>query len=120
MSYTILERIKIQLRQFHIENPETEDEKIVFENPEDNPFIEEKIAKATQDVINCRHYPKSYTQEKIENDLKEYENVIIDLTVYDLTKEGGEYQTSSSENGTSRGWVNRETLMSGITPLSNF
>ena len=120
MSYTILERIKIQLREFHIENVETEDEKIVFDKPENNPFIEEKILKATQDVANCRRYPKSYTTEKIENDLKEYENVIIDLVMYDLIKEGGEYQDSSSENGTSRGWVKRETLMRDVTPLTNF
>ena len=70
MSNTILEQVKIRLRQFHIENPETEDEQIVFDKPEENPILEQLISQATQDVIECRNYPESYTEEKKAGDLK--------------------------------------------------
>lgn len=117
MSNTILEQVKTRLRQFHIENPETEDEQIVFDKPEENPILEQLISQATQDVIKCRNYPKNYSEEKKTNDLKEYEGVIVNLVVYDYNKEGGEFQTSSSENGTSRNWIAREKLMADVTPL---
>lgn len=117
MSNTILEQVKIRLRQFHIENPETEDEKIVFDKPEENPILEQLISQATQDVVECRNYPESYTVKKIEDDLKKYDSVIVNLVLYDYNKEGGEFQTSSSENGTSRNWVDREKLMADVLPL---
>lgn len=117
MSNTILEQVKIRLRQFHIKNPETEDEQIVFDKPEENPILEQLISQATQDVVECRNYPESYTVKKIEDDLKKYDSVIVNLVLYDYNKEGGEFQDSSSENGTSRSWVKRETLMADVLPL---
>ena len=117
MSYTILEQAKIRLRQFHIENPETEDEKIAFDIPEENPILDLLIFQATQDVIECRNYPESCTEEKKTDDLKKYDSVIVSLVLYDYNKEGGEFQESSSENGTSRSWIDREKLMADVLPL---
>ena len=44
MSYTIFEQVKIRLRQFHIDEKGTENEKIVFDKPEDNPVLEQLIS----------------------------------------------------------------------------
>ena len=79
MSNTILEQVKNRLRQFHIENTETEDEKIVFDKPEENPILEQLISQATQDVIECRNYQESYTEEKKTDDTNKYESVIVNL-----------------------------------------
>lgn len=117
MSNTILEQVKIRLRQFHIDKPETEDEQIVFDKPEENPILEQLISQATQDVIECRNYPDGYTEEKKLEDIKKYDSVIVNLVLYDYNKEGGEFQTSSSENGTSRNWVERNKLMADVLPL---
>ena len=116
MSNTILEQVKIRLRQFHIENHETEGEQIVFDKPEENPILEQLISQATQDVVECRNYPESYTEEKKADDLKKYDSVIVNLVLYDYNKEGGEFQDSSSENGTSSSWVKRESLMAECLP----
>ena len=117
MSYTILEQAKIRLRQFHIENPETEDEKIAFDIPEENPILDLLIFQATQDVLQCRNYQERYTEEKQTADLINYDSLTAYLVLYDYNKEGGEFQESSSENGTSRSWIDREKLMADVLPL---
>lgn len=117
MSYTILEQVKIRLRQFHIENPDTEDESIVFDKLEDNPFLEQLISQATEDVRTYRKYPETYNEERILKDMKRFESVIVNLVLYDYNKEGGEFQISSSENGTSRNWIDREKILAGVVPF---
>lgn len=117
MSHTILEQVKIRLRQFHIENQGAEDESTVFDKPEDDPFLEQLISQAMADVRRFRHYPASYSEERITKDMNQYESVIVDLVLYDYNKEGGEFQTSSSENGTSRNWIDREKILAGVVPF---
>ncbi len=47
-------------------------------------------------------YPKFYTQEQIDEDLKKFEDVIINLTVYDRSQAGEAYMASYTENGVIR------------------
>ena len=117
MSYTIFEQVKIRLRKFHIDEKGTENEKIVFDKPEDNPVLEQLISQAMDDVRSCRNYPESYSEEQIEKDMKRFESVIVNLVLYDYNKEGGEFQTSSSENGTSRNWIDREKILAEVIPF---
>ena len=59
-------------------------------------------------------YPKSYTQEQIDEDLKKFEDVIINLTVYDRSQAGEAYMASYTENGVIRNWKDRDTLLVGV------
>lgn len=120
--YTTLEQVKIRLKQFHIETVENEDEGTssdvtVFDQKEDNPYIEQLIKQARNEVVSKRNYPESYTDEKISEDLKQFEDVIVNLAVYDHSQAGEAYMASYSENGVSRSWKDRESLFVGVFPF---
>ena len=62
-------------------------------------------------------YTDTYTEEGIAEDLKRFENNIVDLAVYDRSQAGEAYMASYSENGVSRSWKNREDLFFGVYPF---
>ena len=68
--YTILEQVKIRLKQFHIETVDnadgTQSDVVVFAQKEDNPLLEQLIKQVTNEVMNRRMYPSNYTQEQID------------------------------------------------------
>ena len=103
MEYTTLEQVKIRLKQFHIETVANDDETtsdvVVFDSKEDNPIIEQLIKQATEDVKAKRNYPDSYTDEMITEDLKKFESVIVNLTVYDHSQAGENFMSALSEGG---------------------
>lgn len=41
----------------------------------------------------------------------------INLALYDYNQDGGEFQVSSSENGTSRSWIDRDKILGKVTPF---
>lgn len=113
MAYTIVEQVKIRLKQFHI----GEDDAVVFDRKEDNPLIEQLVEQAQQEVMSRRMYPSSYTQEQIDDDMKKYEGVIVNLAVYDKSQAGEAYMATYTENGVSRAWKDRESLLAGVYPF---
>ncbi|CDD64882.1 uncharacterized protein BN803_01951 [Firmicutes bacterium CAG:882] len=119
--YTTLEKVKNRLKQFHTDTVTNDDgtttNVVVFDNIEDNPYIEQLIEQSRQEIISLRNYPSSYTQEQIDNDVAKYENIIVNLTVYDHSQAGEAYMASYSENGISRNWVERNKLLTGVIPL---
>lgn len=119
--YTTLEQVKIRLKQFHIKTVTDEDgvtsDVVVFDKKEDNPYIEQLIKQARNEVVSKRNYPESYTDEKISEDLKQFEDVIVNLAVYDHSQAGEAYMSSYSENGVSRSWKDRESLFVGVFPF---
>ena len=120
-AYTVLEQVKIRLKQFHMETVESDgftSSTVMFDRKEDNPLLEQLINQATEDIKNKRRYPSNYTKEEIEEDLKQYESVLINVVVYDRIKLGGDFQQSDSENGKSRTWVDRNTLFKEIYPIA--
>lgn len=121
MPYSTLEKVKIRLGQYHIETVENEDgtssDVVVFDKKEDNPKIEQLIDQIQNEIRNKRMYPESYTEKKISDDLKKYENVIIDLAVYDHSQAGEAFMSSYTENGVSRNWKEREDLFVGVYPF---
>ena len=68
-------------------------------------------------MVSKRNYPESYTDEKISEDLKQFEDVIVNLAVYDHSQAGEAYMASYSENGVSRSWKDRESLFVGVFPF---
>ena len=107
MSYTLVEQVKIRLKQFHIEEVEDEttgekSDKVVFDEKECNPLIEQLLEQARKEIISRRNYPDTYTQDQIDSDVKNYENIMVNLAVYDRSQAGEAYMASFSENGVSR------------------
>lgn len=113
MAYTMVEQVKIRLKQFHIDDKES----VVFDHKEDNPLIVQLVEQAQQEVISRRMYPSSYTQEQIDSDMKNYEGVVVNLAVYDKSQAGEAYMTTYTENGVSRAWKDRENLLVGVYPF---
>ena len=124
MSYTLVGQVKIRLKQFHIEEVEDEatgekSDKVVFDKKEDNPLIEQLLEQARKEIIRRRNYPKTYTQERIDSDVKNYEDIMVDLAVYNRSQAGEAYMASLSENGVNRTWRNYESLFVGVFPFVN-
>jgi len=121
MEYTTLEQVKIRLKQYHIETVTNDDDTtsdvVVFDKKEDNPLIEQLINQATEDVKAKRCYPDTFTDDDITADLKQFENVIINLTVYDKSQAGENYMSALSEGGVSRTWKDRDKLFVGVFPF---
>jgi hypothetical protein len=115
--YTILEQVKIRLKQFHIED-ETGEDVVVFDSKEDNLYIQQLIKQVENEIKKRRNYPSSYTEEQIAADMANYEDVIVNLVVYDHSQAGEAYMETYSENGVSRKWVERNKLMSGVITLA--
>jgi hypothetical protein len=113
--YTTLEQVKIRLKQFHIDSESSE---VVFDDLEDNPLIEQLISQAKADIVAKRMYPDSYTDEKIAEDLKRFESVIVNVVVYDHSQAGENFMASYSENGVSRTWRDRDSLFVGVFPFA--
>lgn len=81
-------------------------------------LIMPKIKGAIREVKRVRNYPKHYTESMIAEDLQNYYSNIVNIARYDYNLIGAEGQQSSGENGTSRSYVDRNSLFSGIIPLS--
>ena len=119
--YTILEQVKIRLKQFHIETVDnadgTQSDVVVFDQKEDNPLLEQLIKQVTNEVMNRRMYPSNYTQEQIDEDLKKFESAIVNAVVYDRSQAGESFMQSYSENGVSRTWKDRDKLFGEVYPF---
>jgi len=77
-----------------------------------------KVRNALKEVEKARKYPTYYTENQIARDMYDYYSNVRNIALYDYNLIGAEGQTSSSENGTSRSYVERDKLFSGIIPLS--
>lgn len=73
-----------------------------------------KVRNAMREVKRARNYPKTYSDNQIEQDMYDYFSNIRNIALYDYNQIGGEFQESSGENGTSRSYVDRDKLFSGI------
>ena len=118
--YTILEQVKIRLKQFHIETVDnadgTQSDVVVFDQKEDNPLLEQLIKQVNNEVMNRRMYPSNYTQEQIDEDIKKFESTIVNVVVYDRSQAGESFMQSYSENGVSRTWKDRDKLFGEVYP----
>ena len=119
--YTILEQVKIRLKQFHIETVDnadgTKSDVVVFDQKEDNPLLEQLIKQVTNEVMNRRMYPSNYTQEQIDEDIKKFKSTIVNVVAYDRSQAGESFMQSYSENGVSRTWKDRDKLFGEVYPF---
>lgn len=95
---------------------------LTIELSEDDDFSADvlavKVKNAIKEIKSARMYPSSYTDEKIIKDLSDnYYSSIINLARYDYNQVGAEGHSAYSEGGTSRTWVDRNSLFNGIAPF---
>lgn len=85
-------------------------------------FSAEKLKVIVNNVIDeivvARNYKgANYTDEQIMKDLYNYKSNIKKLAEYDFVTFGATHQTTHSENSTSRTWIDRNRLFSGIVAI---
>ena len=81
-------------------------------------LLERKVRAVINEVKTARRYPKSYSDEKMEEDMRNYYSQMRNIALFDYNQIGVEGQTSSNENGISRSYINRNSLFNGILPIS--
>ena len=82
------------------------------------PLLVSKVNNAVLEIMAARQYPKSYSEARIEGDLKYYHSNIRNLALYDYNQAGAEGQKSVSMDGTSISYVDREKFFYGVNPIS--
>jgi len=81
-------------------------------------LLTSKVKGAYRDVKTARHYPASYTEAMIENDMQNYYSQVMDIARYDFNKIGAEGQTSYNQDGVSVHYVERDKLFYGVLPIA--
>lgn len=81
-------------------------------------LLSAKVNKAIREVRTARKYPLNFTEEQIYNDLYKYIPNIESLALYDYNRIGAEGETSHSENGVNRNWIDRSYCFNGVLPIS--
>lgn len=84
----------------------------------DEDYLKEIIKDVIEEVKEVRNYPDYYTNGMILDDLRRLKGKIKRIAKFDYNQIGGEGEQSHSENGTSRTYVDRNSLFAGIIPLS--
>lgn len=86
--------------------------------------VQSKLNIAFREVLQARtmkfggRYPSSMSEEEQYNDLSQFTSHIFNLALFDYNTIGIEFQTSSTENSTTRTYGDRDRLFNGIVPLS--
>lgn len=84
-----------------------------------NPtLLRSKVQNALREVKRARKYPDSYSDSRIERDMRDYYSNIRNIALYDYNTIGMEFQSSSGENSTNRVMIDRDKLFAGIIPIS--
>lgn len=118
----LLEQVKIRLMHYKVKTVQGEDgenDVVVYDHKMENPLLKQLIKQCITKVKAARRYPSSYTEEMIERDLEQFEDVIIDTVVYYRSQAGESFMKSYSENGVSRTWVDSVTLYNTVLPISH-
>jgi len=86
--------------------------------------LQSKVNIAFKEVMQARtaryggKYPSCYTEECSAEDLSQFYSHIANLALFDYNTIGIEFQTSSTENSTTRTYRDRDRLFNGIVPLT--
>lgn len=81
-------------------------------------LLRTKVEGAYRDVQRTRHYPKTYTEAQIEEDMQSFYSVIEEVARYDYNAVGSEGLSSYSADGTSLHYKDRDKLFYGVYPIA--
>lgn len=120
MDYSIMEQIRIRIKEYEVEI-ENGDTQIVFpSNPDLEVQLQVLIDNAKKEVKDYRRYPSYWTAEEIDADIEaNYSHIVVQLVLFDNFLEGAEFETSHSENGVNRSFIKREEILGKIIPFCN-
>ena len=84
----------------------------------DKVLLSSKVKGAYYTVRRKRNYQEHHTDEFIDRDMKSMYDIVKELAMYDWNHVGAEGETNHSENGISRTWNARESILMEITPFA--
>lgn len=84
----------------------------------DEDALKEIISDVIEEVKEIRNYPEYYTNGMIIDDLRKFKGKMKKIIKVDYNQIGAEGEQSHSENSISRSYIDRDSLFSGIIPLS--
>lgn len=76
--------------------------------------LSSKIKNALREVRAKRNYPEHFTDTQITKDLEKYYSVIRNLALNDYNMIGAEFHKGISENGISRTFVDRDSILQSV------
>jgi hypothetical protein len=93
-----------------------------FENEE--TFNATLLSQIVNDVIgecvSLRNFPSTYTEDSINEWLASNKSKIKKIVEYDYSIDGANGQSSHSESGVARNYIDRRTLFGWIIPYARF
>lgn len=78
------------------------------------------VKKVIKEVIQRRNYPGTMKDDDILADLESHYATIINASEYDYNIIGAEGESSHSENGVARTYVDRNKLFGGVFPYVRY
>lgn len=85
---------------------------------EDNSLIKLLIKLAINNVCTYRNYPRAYSDEMKDEDMKIHYGIIFSAVLGAWNKQGMEAEKSHSERGFSTTLINDAELYSGVIPIA--
>lgn len=79
-------------------------------------YLKVLVKQAITNVINKRYPFKECSEQEQEATVRRYSNVIFNAVIYAYAKDGAEFQTSHTENGIQRSWIDEENLYKDVVP----
>ena len=120
MDYSIMEQIRIRIKEYEVEIEDGETQIVFPSNPDLEVQLQVLIDNAKKEVKDYRRYPSYWTAEEIDDDIEEnYSHIVVQLVLFDNFLEGAEFETSHNENGVSRSFIKREEILGKIIPFCN-
>lgn len=81
-------------------------------------LLRSKVKGAYREVVRARHYPKTYSDAQIEEDMLNFYSNIVEIARYDYNTVGSEGLSSYSADGTSLHYKDRDKLFYGVYPIA--
>lgn len=90
-------------------------------SPEQDSVLLFYIKRAIRSFKKYMNFPKTHTEEQIERETELYHDCIGDLAIYRASKQGMEFVSSFSENGSSQSWQSESEIyaLHGIVPYAD-
>ena len=81
---------------------------------QDVACLSSKVKNALREVRGKRNYPEYFTDAQIQKDLEKHYSVIRNLALNDYNMIGAEFHKGISENGISRTFVDRDSILQSV------
>lgn len=80
------------------------------------------VKRAIRSFKKKRNYPTNYTDEKINADMENCYDCVLDLALYFLVKQGVEFENSHTENSATLNWKSESDIYfeHGVFPFIGF